>query len=168
MLDEIVQQNALKFAIFMEYENPNRFLRFSFRATLDFLTVDALVYVYDSQKSKATQNEKKKKKFGFSYFKNMANFEAFCQTISSSINLLFLKSANIALYIIYPSKKKIASTRSNNTSINYFALFTPNRKLKNFTKTSQNKTYRTWFRCQFHYKFPKKFQYKFQQVRIMP
>ena len=33
-----------------------------------------------------------KKLFGSSYSKNMANFEAFCQTISSSINLLFLKS----------------------------------------------------------------------------
>ena len=28
----------------------------------------------------------------FSYSKNIANFEAFCQVISSSINLLFLKS----------------------------------------------------------------------------
>ena len=30
--------------------------------------------------------------FGFSYVKNMANFEGFCWVISSSINLLFLKS----------------------------------------------------------------------------
>ena len=34
----------------------------------------------------------KKKLHGFSYSKNIANFEAFHWNISSSINLLFLKS----------------------------------------------------------------------------
>ena len=33
--------------------------------------------------------------FSFSYSKNMANFEAFCLVISSSINLLFLKSEHL-------------------------------------------------------------------------
>ena len=36
----------------------------------------------------------RKSNFGFSYtYTNMANFEAFGKVISSSINLLFLKSA---------------------------------------------------------------------------
>ena len=47
------------------------------------------------EKNKVAQNEKCKKKLrGFSYSKSMANFEAFCWNISSSINLLFLKSAS--------------------------------------------------------------------------
>ena len=35
----------------------------------------------------------------FSYFKSMANFEAVCWNISSSINFLFLKSVSIACKI---------------------------------------------------------------------
>ena len=35
-----------------------------------------------------------KSNFGFSYVRNMANFEAFHWVISSSINLLFLKNVN--------------------------------------------------------------------------
>ena len=47
---------------------------------------------------------------------------------------------------------------------NLFITFFPwnYRKLKNFTKTRQNKTHWTRFRSQFHHKFTKKFQYKFQ------
>ena len=48
-----------------------------------------------SGKNKVAQNEKQKKLRGFLYSKNMANFEAFRQVISSSINLLFLKSVLI-------------------------------------------------------------------------
>ena len=40
---------------------------------------------------------KKGEKFGFSYFKNMANFEAFHETISSSMTLLFLKNVIVFL-----------------------------------------------------------------------
>ena len=36
MLDEMFQQNASKFAIFLEYENLRSYFRFSFRATLFF------------------------------------------------------------------------------------------------------------------------------------
>ena len=36
--------------------------------------------------------KKVKSNFGFSYINKMANFEAFRQVISSSINFLFLKS----------------------------------------------------------------------------
>ena len=43
---------------------------------------------------KVVRNEQWKKLSRFSYSKNMTTFEAFCQVISSSINLLFLKSAN--------------------------------------------------------------------------
>ena len=45
MLDEMFQRNASKFAIFLEYENPCSFFRFSFRATLFFPLMNALVYV---------------------------------------------------------------------------------------------------------------------------
>ena len=45
-----------------------------------------------------------KSNFGFSYLWNMANFEAFCRVISSSINLLFLKSVIAApLLLLLPS-----------------------------------------------------------------
>ena len=44
------------------------------------------------KKNKVARNEKRKQLNGFSYSKNIANFGAFCQGISSSINLLFLKS----------------------------------------------------------------------------
>ena len=36
----------------------------------------------------------KNEKLGFSYAKNMANFEAFHEVISSGINILFLKCVN--------------------------------------------------------------------------
>ena len=38
-----------------------------------------------------------KSNFGFSYILNMANFDAFCWVISSSINTLFLKSDVLVL-----------------------------------------------------------------------
>ena len=50
MLDEMFQQNASKFAIFLEYENPHSFFRFSFHAMyFYFFPNDELV----------AQNEKK-------------------------------------------------------------------------------------------------------------
>ena len=45
MLDEKFQQNASKFAILMEYENPCSFFCFPFHATLGFYLMNALVYV---------------------------------------------------------------------------------------------------------------------------
>ena len=44
-LNEMFQQNASKFAIFYVYENPYSFFRFSFRATLYFYLMNALIYV---------------------------------------------------------------------------------------------------------------------------
>ena len=68
MLDEMPQGNASKFVIFYTYENPK--LLFPFFISCIFISslMNALVYV------------------------DMANFEAFRQVISSSINILFLKS----------------------------------------------------------------------------
>ena len=43
---------------------------------------------------------------GFLYSKNMANFEAFHQVISSSINLLFLKSALFSVSALIEVKEK--------------------------------------------------------------
>ena len=42
---------------------------------------------------------KHEKKCGFSYDKNMANFEGFHYIISSSINLPFLKSGNLPIQV---------------------------------------------------------------------
>ena len=90
MVYEMFQQNASKFAIFLEYENPHSFVPpFSFHfisshSTLFFPLINAMVYVnYVSRV--------------FSYSKNMANFEAFRWNNSSSINQnpLFLKSGII-------------------------------------------------------------------------
>ena len=68
--------------------------------------MNAVAYVDTDQgihygKIKVTQNAKRKNYLGgFSNFINMVNFEAFFWVISSSINLLFLKSD----YIIYQVK----------------------------------------------------------------
>ena len=37
----------------------------------------------------------------WSFIKNTTNFEAFCKTISSSINILFLKSCDAILFATY-------------------------------------------------------------------
>ena len=64
--------------------------------------MNSLVYVDIDQsihqgKSKVAQNEKRKKLHGFSYTKNIANFEAFRWNISLSAKLLFLKSEFVLL-----------------------------------------------------------------------
>ena len=45
VLDEKFQRNASKFATFYVFENQHSFFRFSFRATLGFYLMNALVYV---------------------------------------------------------------------------------------------------------------------------
>ena len=68
MLDEMLQRNASKFAIFLEYENPSGFFRFSFRTTLFFTLIIALVYVdigFIRKKIKIARNEKRKNYVGF-------------------------------------------------------------------------------------------------------
>ena len=63
-------QNLLYF-----YNKETRvvFFHFSFRATLSFLLMNALW----SEKDKVARNEKRNKLPGFSYYKNIVNFEAF-------------------------------------------------------------------------------------------
>ena len=68
--------------MFMEKENPSSFFRFSFRATLNFPLMNALVYVDIAQgihkgKMKVALNEKRKKLRWFSFSIHIANFEAF-------------------------------------------------------------------------------------------
>ena len=46
-LNEMFQRNTSKFAIFYVKENPCSFFHFSFRATLYFYLMNALVYVVD-------------------------------------------------------------------------------------------------------------------------
>ena len=55
--------------------------------------MNALVYVNIDQKLRNARNEKRKKLVhGFSYTKNMANFEVFLSRIKLSANLLFMRS----------------------------------------------------------------------------
>ena len=44
-LNEMIQRNASKFAILLEYQNPHTFFRISFHATLIFPLMNAMVYV---------------------------------------------------------------------------------------------------------------------------
>ena len=69
MLDEMTQQNISKFAIFLEYEIlcTYIFFRFSFRATIFFSPDEYL----------GLRRHRTEKLLGFSYSKNMPNFEAF-------------------------------------------------------------------------------------------
>ena len=50
-LNKMFQPNASKFAIFYVPETPCSFFRFSFRTTLYFYLMNALVYVYAMAKS---------------------------------------------------------------------------------------------------------------------
>ena len=47
---------------------------------------------------KVVPNEKRKKLHGFSYYKNIANFEAFCWDKNFSKNLLFLGSVILSTF----------------------------------------------------------------------
>ena len=49
-----------------------------------------------SEKHKVARNEKRKKKYGFSYYKNILNFEAFWRDKNFSKNLLFLGGENVS------------------------------------------------------------------------
>ena len=55
MLDERTQRNALKFAIFLEYENPNGF---SFRAILFFPLMNSRHILGEKINQKKTKNKK--------------------------------------------------------------------------------------------------------------
>ena len=94
MLDEMTQQNASKCAIFYIYENPKLLFPFFISCYLIFFPNECHHRPGQSLGKKVNLHEMKngKSNFGFSYIKNMANFEAFHWVISSSINLLFLKS----------------------------------------------------------------------------
>ena len=82
----------------MEKGNPSSFFRFSFRATLSFTLMNALVYVGIDQsidKLKVAGNEKRKKLLGFSVSINIVNFEAFLLVKKLSANLFFQKSVRL-------------------------------------------------------------------------
>ena len=70
--------------------------------------MNALVYVnidtraFISEKMKVARNEKQNKLHGFSYYKNIANFEAFWRDKNFSKTLLFLESD--ILQILYKTK----------------------------------------------------------------
>ena len=98
-----VRQNASKFAIFIEKENPLSFFWFLISSNFEFSLMNTLVYVDIDQgihevKLKNALNEKPKKLHGFSFSINMANFEAFCWTKKLISNLFFLKSDITKIY----------------------------------------------------------------------
>ena len=72
----------------------------------------ALVYVdidqraFISEKDKVARNEKRNKLRGFSYYKNIANFETFWRDKNFSKNLLFLGSegGNMVYFLFYKER----------------------------------------------------------------
>ena len=85
MLDEMTYQNASKFAIFLVYENPHIFFTFVISCYLIFSLInDNIFRLGHSIGGKIMWHDMKNEKnpCGFSYNKNMANFEAFHQVIS--------------------------------------------------------------------------------------
>ena len=61
--------------------------------------MDALVYVgaFIGKSESCSKWKTKKKLRGFSYDKNIANFEAFCRDKNFSKNLIFLRSELVAV-----------------------------------------------------------------------
>ena len=64
-------------------------LFFSLRNTLVYVDIDQGIYC---NKSKVARNEQRKKLFGFSYFKIIANFEVFVWSVLSSTNSEIVRS----------------------------------------------------------------------------
>ena len=75
------------------------FFLFSFHATLLFSLMNALVYVNMGKNKLARIENRKNNLHGFSYFKNMANFEAFHWNFSSSKNSEIGRSEIVALFL---------------------------------------------------------------------
>ena len=99
MLDEMTCRNASKFAIFYIHENPKLLLPFFISCNFMFVPYECPVLCrhrpgYSLGKNKVARNEERKKLWGFTYPKKMANFEAFCWNNSLSIHFLFLKSGH--------------------------------------------------------------------------
>ena len=67
MLNEMFRRNASKFAIFLEYKNPDSFFRFSFCATLFY-------FLLIREKNKAVRNEKQKKTMRVFVFQKYGKF----------------------------------------------------------------------------------------------
>ena len=59
-----------------------------------------------SEKDKVARNEKRKKLHGFSYYKNIANFEAFQRDKNFSKKPLFLESDKAAAFVELKSSQK--------------------------------------------------------------
>ena len=100
MLDEITYQIKTLFLYFWNTKIRVVLFVFSFHTILFFPRINALLYVDLDQDIKLSSTKWRRKKLpGFSYSKNRANFEAFRSAISSSINLLFLKSEILCVRI---------------------------------------------------------------------
>ena len=98
VLDEKFHRNASKFAIFHIYENPKMLFPFFISCYFIFFPNECHGLWRHrpghllGENAKYHEMKNRKSNIGFSYIWNMANFEVFCQVISSLINLLFLKS----------------------------------------------------------------------------
>ena len=86
----------LPYFIYMKAQSC--FFRFSFRASLYFYLMNALVYVDIDQgihkvKMKVARNEKQKKVLGLYFYMNIGNFEAFLRNLNLRENCLFWRCA---------------------------------------------------------------------------
>ena len=95
--------------------------------------MNALVYVnidqgrvFISEKDKVARNDKQKKLHGFSYYKNIANFEEFWRDKNISKNLLFLGSVYPTNIHILPQSDLLQWRMHFFASL--FTLFTSNAR----------------------------------------
>ena len=91
-------QNPSNFSIFIVKENPHSFFSFFILCNFEFYPMNVLVYVDIDQgiyKVKFAWNEKQKKRGGFSFSINMANFEVFRQNKKFSQTSFFWKVEDV-------------------------------------------------------------------------
>ena len=96
MRHERCQQNVLKFDVFLDCE-IFQFCKF-------WMPCPILEFIMGGIISGTNWKINKQKLLWFSCYKTMANFEAFCKVISSSIHLVFLKSVLLIFQINVPKE----------------------------------------------------------------
>ena len=106
MLDEMLQQNTSKFAIFLEYENPYSFFHFSFCTTLFFSLMNAGCTKWKTKKKIWVCVFQKYGKFWsilvghFIKHKPLISEECRCRTMGGNIDLFGLRKERRSLYEI--------------------------------------------------------------------
>ena len=111
MLDEMFQQNALKFAIFLEYENPCSISSLFISCYLFFPLMNALIYVNINQgihqwkKNKVAPNEKQKKQLQVFIYKIWQILKGFAGTFHQAYTF-FSEECTICLLLRYLHKRQ--------------------------------------------------------------